>query len=173
MPFSAMYLSMLALILLYTASAASRLLPRSRGELQGGAVQAVQATEQLHAFAGEATQVDVAPAVAAGDVMVSVVAHTLTQRVYINTNVVVAHLGQPVDHVLAAIEARTTGRIAYSQKHFAPRQMQVFGDLRTGLPGTDDQHIALWQRLRIAVLLGMNLGDPAGRRSARRGMIGV
>ena len=37
--------------------------------------------------------------------------------------------------------------------------MQILGDLRTGLPRAHHQHAAFGQRLRIAVLLGMQLDD--------------
>ena len=91
--------------------------------------QADQLPVQLHAFAGELPQVDVAPTITAGDEVVGVVAHAFAQRVLVHAHVVVAHVGQPVDHVLAAVEAGAAWRVAGGQHHLAAGQMQVFGQL--------------------------------------------
>ncbi|MNO72181.1 hypothetical protein D3C76_631210 [compost metagenome] len=127
------------------------------GELQARALQAVEPTEQLHAFAGKVAQVNITATIATGHVVVGVIAHAFTQRMGINANLVVTHFRQPVDHVLAPVETCATWRISDSQIDFAPGQVQVLGDLRTRLPGANDQHIADGQGLRIAVLLGVKL----------------
>ena len=119
---------------------------------------------QLHAFQRELAQVDVAPTIAAGDIVVGVVAHALAQRVLVHGHVVVVHVGQPVDHVAAPVEACTARCIAHGQVHLAAGQVQVFGDLRSGLARAHHQHGAIGQRLRVAVLLGMDLHD--ARRQA-------
>ncbi|MCY1528078.1 hypothetical protein D9M68_631700 [compost metagenome] len=84
--------------------------------------------------------------------MVGVVAHAFAQRVFGDRHVVVLHVGEPVDHFAAAVEARAARRVAGGQVNLAPGQVQVFGDLRTRLAAAHHQHSALGQLRRVAVL---------------------
>ncbi|MCY1368427.1 hypothetical protein D9M69_554060 [compost metagenome] len=56
-------------------------------------LQVLEQAEQFHAFAGELAQIDVAPTVAASHVVVGVVADAFAQRVLVDADVVVAHVG--------------------------------------------------------------------------------
>ena len=85
-------------------------------------------------------QIDVAAAVAAGDVVIGLVAHALAQRMLVHRQIVVAHQVQPLDHVLAAIAPRHPRRIADAQMHLAAGEMQILGDLAAGLSAAHHQH---------------------------------
>src|SRR5258708_1235426 len=91
--------------------------------------------------------------------MIGVVAHTFTQRMLIDGHVVILHVVEPVYHIAATVEARATRRFTHRKDHLTSREMQVFRDLRTGLPGSDHEHRALRQGLRIAIFRRLDLHD--------------
>ena len=122
-------------------------------------LHARQRPVQRHALDGEAPQIDVAAAVAPGDVMVGLVAHPLAQRVTVHRQIVVAHQMQPFDHILATVEAGDARRAADAQMHLAAVEMQVLGDLRPRLSGADHQHGAGRQRSRVPIVRRMHLQD--------------
>ncbi len=128
-------------------------------ELQRVAVEPGHQAVEFHTLERKAAQVDVAPAVAAGHVVVGVVAHAFAQRMLRDGHVVIVHVGQPVDHVLAAVEARAARRVAGGEVDLAPGQVQVFGDLRARLAAAHHQHRAIGQLRRVAVLRRVVLHD--------------
>ncbi len=128
---------------------------------------------QPHALGGEATQVDVAPAVAAGDVVVGLLDRGLAAWILGRGLVVEAHVGQPRHAVAAAVEPGHAGRTADREVHLPSGEVQVLGDLRSGLPGADHQHGAIRQLIRVAVLLRMQLGDRRIQRAGEAGITGM
>ena len=50
-----------------------------------------QAAAELHALQRPLAQIDVATAIAAGDVMIGLVAYALAQRMFVHRQVVIAH----------------------------------------------------------------------------------
>ncbi len=95
---------------------------------------------QHHALEGEAPQVDVATAAAAGEVMVRLLADTFLQRVSVDRKIVVAEIGEPVDGVAPAIDPRAARGRADHEVDLAAGQVQVLGDLAAGLARADDEH---------------------------------
>src|SRR5258708_6955864 len=79
---------------------------------------------KLHAVERMPAQIDVAPAVAAGDIVVGLVAHAFAHRVLMHRKVIRAHEGPPLDHLLAAITAPHPRRIADAQAHLAAGPMK-------------------------------------------------
>ena len=73
------------------------------------------------------------------------------KRVLIDRQVVLAEVGQPVHRVLAAVAARAAGGAADDEVGFAAVEMQVLGDLATGLAAADDQDLAGRQLAAVAV----------------------
>ena len=100
---------------------------------------------------GEFAQVDVAAAVAAGEVMVGFLADFFAQRMLIDRQIVLAEVGQPVHRVLAAVAARAAGRAADDEVGLAAVEMQVLGDLAAGLAAADDQDLAGRQLAAVAI----------------------
>ena len=74
-------------------------------------------------------------------------------------HIVVLHVREPIHHIASAIKARAAWRFAYGEHHLAAGQMQVLGNLRTGLPRAHHQYRPFWQRLRIAILRRLQLHD--------------
>ena len=73
--------------------------------------------------------------------------------------IVVLHVIEPLDDILAPIGARYPRCVAYAQMHAPSSQMQVLSDLTAGLAGADHQHFAGRQRLGIPIFAGMDLRD--------------
>ncbi len=137
--------------------------PEVVAEQNPAAFQVFQAPVQAHAFQGEAAQVDVAAAVAAGDVVVGLCFDLILAEVLAHRNAVVAHVVQPGDHVTAPVEARDPRRGAHRQVHLAAGQVQVLGDLAAGLAGAHHQHRSLGQGVRITIGGGVQLGQVVGQ----------
>jgi hypothetical protein len=72
-------------------------------ELQAIAVDIQQAAIKLQALKRALAQIDVASAVAPGDIVVGLVAHPLAQRMLVNRQIIVTHKVQPLDDILAAV----------------------------------------------------------------------
>ncbi len=69
---------------------------------------------------------------------------------------------QPVDEVLATVSAGRFGNDGYGEVDLAAGGVQFLGDLPTGLAGADYEHGPRRELRRIAVVVGMQLGQ-AGR----------
>lgn len=107
-------------------------------------------------------QIDVAAAVAAGHVVIGLVAHAFAQGVLMHRQIVIAHQVQPLDHILAAVAARHPRRVGDAQMNLAAGEMHILGDLAAGLAAADHQHGTRGQLFRIAVDRRVNLHDIAG-----------
>src|SRR5690606_68591 len=127
------------------------------------------AAVERHALQGELAQVDVTAAVAAGDVVVGVLALARSARLVLDGDVVVAHVVQPGHAVAAAVEAGDARGVADGQVHGAPGQVQVLGDLGAGLAGADHQHRAFGQGVGVTVVRGMQLSDVGGQSFGEAG----
>src|SRR5690606_23808239 len=92
------------------------------GNAVGGDVG--HAAVERHALQGELAQVDVTAAVAAGGVVVGVLALARSAWLVLDGDVVVAHVVQPGHAVAAAVEAGDARGVADGQVHGAPGQVQ-------------------------------------------------
>ncbi len=137
-------------------------------EREGGAVDAREPAVEPHPVPRELPQIDVAPAIAAGHVVVGLLARRGPLRVLLDRQVVMPHVVQPGDDVPATVEARHARRITDREVHLTPRQVQILGDLRTRLAGADDEHRAIRQHGGVAVLLRMHLRHPRRQRTSER-----
>lgn len=130
---------------------------------------------QAHPVTGEGAQVDVAAAVAPGDVVVD--PHPDGPRVVelVDAAGVVTHVVEPGDAVPAAVEPGHTGRAADSQMDLPACQVQILGDLTAGLPRADHQDGPVGKLGRVAVAGGVNLldvgGQPLGHPGDGRGVV--
>ena len=81
---------------------------------------------------------------------------------------------QPGDDVPAAVAAGDPRRVADGEVHLAAGQVQVLGDLRAGLAGAHDQHLArAGSCVGVAVCGECSWTTPLGqRRSAHGGTTG-
>ena len=102
-------------------------------------------------------EVDLAATVAAGEVMVGLLTNLLAQRVGVRGGLIVAHLGEPIDRVLAAVFARRAWRITNGEMHLPTGEVEIFGNLAARLTGTHDQHLAIRDLRRVLVVLRMDL----------------
>ncbi|MNM82084.1 hypothetical protein D3C81_941070 [compost metagenome] len=75
---------------------------------------------------------------------------------------------QPPAEITVAIGARRTVVLADRQVDLLAGTLQFIGDLHTGRTGTDHQHTALGQLLRVEILGRVNLRDRAVCRRNRR-----
>src|SRR5512146_2353120 len=66
---------------------------------------------------------------------------------------------RPIEKVFASVAPGRMRGNACSQEHLAPALVQLFGDLRAGLTGSDYEHRARGERLRVAVSTRMELED--------------
>ncbi|CAB3808415.1 hypothetical protein LMG28138_06040 [Pararobbsia alpina] len=78
-------------------------------------------------------------------------------------HVVVLHVREPIHHIAPPIKAGTAWRVAHREHHLASGQMQVLGNLRTGLPRSHHHYRALGQRLRVAIFRRLQLQDLLGQ----------
>src|SRR5471030_1872695 len=145
---------------------AVEILGQIRREMKHAVLQIPKPAIQFHALGRELAQINITAAITAGDVVIGIVADTFTQWMLIDGHVVILHVGEPVDHVAASVKARATRRFAYGEDYLATGQMQVFRDLRAGLPRSDHQHRALGQSLRVPIFRRLDLFD--GTRQAFR-----
>ena len=83
--------------------------------------------------------------------MVCLLADLLAQRVLIDRQIVLAEVGEPVHRILAAIAARATRRAADDEMGFPAVEVQVLGDLASGLSAADYQDLAGRQGATVAV----------------------
>jgi hypothetical protein len=117
---------------------------------------------QGHALHGEGAQVDVVPAVAAGDVVVGAEPHRVGVVELVDAAGVGAHVVEPGDDVAAAVPAGDARRGTGGQVHGAAREVQVLGDLAARLAGADDEHGPFGELLGVLVRRGVQLRDPVG-----------
>ena len=134
-----------------------------RGELQDAVLHAQQTAVQLHALGRERAQVDVSTTVTAGDVVVRVLAFADATGLIFDGDIVDAHVVQPGDTVTPPIEACDARCGAGDQVNPAAVEMQILGDLRSGLAGADDQYVAVRELVRAAVFGRVDLDDVAGK----------
>ncbi len=108
-PRSLMCRSIASLIRSAVASAASRLAQRSPANRNSRSAHREQPAVETHPRARERAKVDVAPALAAGDVVVGLAPGGEPFGVILDRHLVMAHLLEPRDAVAAAVEARDAG----------------------------------------------------------------
>ena len=75
---------------------------------------------------------------------------------------------QPPDEVAAAIATRRSVVRADGQPDLAAGAAQLVGDLHAGRPRADDEHSAVGQLRRVAVVARVQLGESGGLRNDRR-----
>lgn len=158
-----------------TASAASRLRRRSSANVSCPLRTLLSLAVEPHALGGERAQVDVVAAVASGDVVVGAEPHGVRVGELVDSPGVVAHFVEPGHDVPATVAPGDARRGPDGEVHPASGQVQVFGDLAAGLPGADDQDVAVGQLVRVAVLGRVQLDDvlrqPLGQPRLQRHLV--
>src|SRR5947209_12137259 len=128
-----------------------------RREPQCGAGRSGEPAVHPHAVAGEGAQVDVASAVATGDVMVHPEVHCVRVGEFADRFAVVTDVLKPGHYVAATVEPGDARRATHREVYLTAGQVQILGDLATGLARADHQHLTGRQPVGAAVLRGVNL----------------
>ena len=90
-----------------------------------------EAPIELHPLAGELSQIDIAPAIAPGDVVIGLATHLFFHRMVVHRHAVIPHVFEPIDHVAPTVAASGARSSPYAEVNAAPGQVQVLGDLAT------------------------------------------
>ncbi len=85
------------------------------GKMQNWTANFLQPAVQTHSFCCELAEIDVSSAVAAGDIVVRLGPNPLLLRMLVDRLIAVAHVVQPLDHILAPIAAGAVRRLAHAQ----------------------------------------------------------
>ena len=88
---------------------------------------------QSHPLQGPTAQVDLAPPIPTGEVVIRFGTHTARVCMFADRHGVVAHAIQPVHDISAPVSTRRTGSAAHAQVHRSSCQKKIFGDLASGL----------------------------------------
>src|SRR5271166_1178860 len=96
--------------------------------------------------------------------MVRLRADALLKRMFMNGFIVIVHLVQPGDDVLAPVAPGGPWGAAYAQVHPTTCQVEILRNLAAGLSRSDYKYIARRQRCRVFVLGRVQLSD--ARRKA-------
>jgi len=146
-----------------------------RREVQHAVTHAGEPPIELHALARERAQIDIVAAAATGHVVVRVVAHAMLERVLRDGEIVVAERVEPPHDVATAVAARGPWCGTDAQVHAPAGEVQILGELRAGLTGADDEHVAAGQRRGVRVRRRMDVRDVVvealGEARQRREMV--